>query len=159
MLNDSGFSWLYELLFAFNSGNIQRFEEIFSSQSNTQAVLLNNVTVLHRKIRILALMELVFQRPSIDRTLSFPTISQACQLPLSDVELLVMKALSLGVIRGQIDQVEGSVRVHWVQPRVLDTNQIRQVGAKVQQWISNVRDTTDFLEKSGPEIFHSVSAP
>ena len=40
------------------------------------------------------------------------------------VELLVMKALSLGLVKGSIDQVDKKVHMTWVQPRVLDRNQV-----------------------------------
>lgn len=42
------------------------------------------------------------------------------------VELLVMKALSVGLIKGNIDEVDQKVQMTWVQPRVLD---LQQVGA------------------------------
>ena len=40
------------------------------------------------------------------------------------VELLVMKALSLGLVKGSIDQVDAKVHMTWVQPRVLDRDQV-----------------------------------
>ena len=36
-----------------------------------------------------------------------------------------MKALSLGLVRGFIDQVDEKVYMTWVQPRVLDLSQVR----------------------------------
>lgn len=35
-----------------------------------------------------------------------------------------MKALSLGLVKGQIDGVDGRVHMTWVQPRVLDLQQV-----------------------------------
>lgn len=35
-----------------------------------------------------------------------------------------MKALSLGLVKGSIDEVEGKVHMTWVQPRVLDRDQV-----------------------------------
>lgn len=37
-----------------------------------------------------------------------------------------MKALSLGLVRGFIDQVDEKVYMTWVQPRVLDLAQVRR---------------------------------
>ena len=35
-----------------------------------------------------------------------------------------MKALSLGLVKGSIDQLDQEVNMTWVQPRVLDINQV-----------------------------------
>lgn len=50
-------------------------------------------------------------------------ISQDCLC--SQVELLVMKALSVGLVKGSIDEVDKRVHMTWVQPRVLDLQQVR----------------------------------
>lgn len=36
-----------------------------------------------------------------------------------------MKALSLGLVKGSIDQLSQEVNMTWVQPRVLDVKQVR----------------------------------
>lgn len=43
---------------------------------------------------------------------------------IDQVELLVMKALSLGLVRGSIDEIEQKCHMTWVQPRVLDRKQV-----------------------------------
>lgn len=47
------------------------------------------------------------------------------------VELLVMKALSVGLVKGSIDEVDKRVHMTWVQPRVLD---LQQVMATSSSW-------------------------
>lgn len=46
----------------------------------------------------------------------------------TQVELLVMKALSVGLVRGSIDEVDKRVHMTWVQPRVLDLQQVSWLG-------------------------------
>ena len=81
--------------------------------------------VLGDKIRLLALMELVFKSPPHMRDLKFDTIAQAANVTEEAVERLVMRAMALGLVRGAIDQVEGLAKLNWVQPRVLDLQQVR----------------------------------
>ena len=72
---------------------------------------------------------MTFKRPATNRQLDFSEIAAEAQLPENEVELLVMKALSLGLVKGSIDQVEQKAHMTWVQPRVLDREQVRCVWA------------------------------
>jgi 26S proteasome regulatory subunit N9 len=38
-----------------------------------------------------------------------------------------MKCLAKGLVKGQIDQVSGTVDLVWVQPRVLDREQLKTI--------------------------------
>lgn len=48
---------------------------------------------------------MTFKRPSHDRQLTFDEIARETRLPLNEIELLIMKALSQGLVKGAIDQV------------------------------------------------------
>lgn len=48
---------------------------------------------------------MTFKRPSHERQLTFEEISRETRLPLNEIEILVMKALAQGLVRGAIDQV------------------------------------------------------
>ena len=42
-----------------------------------------------------------------------------------DVEMLVIRALSLNLVEGVIDEVDERVHMTWVQPRVLNNEQVQ----------------------------------
>ena len=88
-------------------------------------LLHRSAPALREKLSVLAVMEAVFVRAPRDRQIALAAIAQAAQVPLSEVELLVMRALSLGLVKGEIDEVTQTARLPWVQPRVLDLTQAR----------------------------------
>ncbi len=97
----------------------------------------------------MALIESVSSRPSAGRAnLTFPTIATETHLPLEEVEHLVMKALSLKLIRGSIDQVDGKVSVGWVQPRVLSTSQIATLADRIGEWTKGLEGVRGRVEVS-----------
>ena len=69
--------------------------------------------------------QMTFKRPATDRNLSFAEIAETTGVRAEEVELLVMKALAQGLLKGTIDQVDSVVHFTWVQPRVLDKKQVR----------------------------------
>ncbi|KAJ7379184.1 26S proteasome non-ATPase regulatory subunit 13 [Desmophyllum pertusum] len=143
--------WLIELLYAFNSGDLAKFERL-KQRWQKQADLNRNYKSLRQKISLLCLMELTFKRPSHDRNLSFEMISKEAQLPIDEVELLVMKALCLGLVKGSIDEVEQMVHMTWVQPRVLDVNQIAHMRDRLSEWCDKVKTQVYSVEDQGPEL-------
>ena len=108
---------------------------------------------LRQKLCLMALVEIVFSRGTDDRTLTFQDISNQVRIPLAEVEHLVMKALSLELVRGSIDEVERVVNITWVQPRVLDRGQIKSMQERLVEWGSRVKDVARELEANGVELF------
>lgn len=84
--------------------------------------------------------------------LTFAEISQETRLPIGEVELLVMKALAQGLVRGAIDQVAGTVNMTWVQPRVLDRTQITGMVQQLDRWCKDVNTMETLLESRATEI-------
>ena len=81
-----------------------------------------------------------------------PTTSPSRPALLPQVELLLMRALSLKLIRGKIDQVDGTIAVEWVQPRVLQQPQIAKMTERLATWTGTVDSTLKFLEGETPEF-------
>lgn len=95
---------------------------------------------------------MTFKRPSNDRQLTFAEIAKETKLPINEIELLVMKALSQGLVKGAIDQVASTVNMTWVQPRVLDRNQITGMIERLNDWCKNVGIMEKLLEEKASDI-------
>ncbi|OWF44717.1 26S proteasome non-ATPase regulatory subunit 13 [Mizuhopecten yessoensis] len=150
-LKASDKSWLVDLMFAFNSGDIAKFEE-YKSKWVTQADLAANEIPLRQKISLLCLMEMTFKRPATNRQLTFKEIADETRLPENEIELLVMKALSLGLVKGSIDEVDQKVHMTWVQPRVLDLQQVSTMQKRLEQWCEDVTQMERLLEVKAHDI-------
>lgn len=147
--------WLLDLLQCFAQGDVTAFTHIMMTLSSShngyyRTILTARASLLQEKIRLLALVHMVFERSSSDRTLSFHDISQRTTVPHDNVELLLMRALSLGLIRGTIDQVEETITVSWVMPRVLETIQLKDLATKFGEWASKVSQAKEYLLEQTP---------
>lgn len=147
--------WLVKLMHACANGDVLDLESITSTYSDaiaTQPALISRANVVKEKVMLLALVNMVFKRPSNERTLSFEDIAAESKIPLNQVELLVMRALSLGLIRGSMDQVDQTLDVTWVMPRVLDTSQIKALSERFGQWAAQVKNTKDYMNEYVPML-------
>ncbi|KAH8381859.1 hypothetical protein KR009_000662 [Drosophila setifemur] len=143
--------WLVELLKAFNTGDINKFNDMKKIWSKIPDLAAQEVK-LRQKISLLCLMEMTFKRSAIERAISFTDIAQETKLPAKEVELLIMKALALDLVRGEIDQVAGVVNMSWVQPRVLNRNQIAGMASTLDTWMGAITNMEKLMENRAAEI-------
>merc|ERR1711981_387923 len=143
--------WIVELVEAFNSGNIEQVK-ILKPQWETQADLKAHAVKLNEKLMLSALMEAVFSRSAKDRALSFTEISNVCGLEVNKVEWLLMRCLSLGLMKGYIDQVEQTATLTWVQPRVLNVKQVQKMGDRISGWVKEVHSMEGVIYNRSKEM-------
>ncbi|EDW43370.1 26S proteasome non-ATPase regulatory subunit 13 [Drosophila sechellia] len=143
--------WLMELLKAFNTGDINKFNDMKKIWSKIPDLAAQEVK-LRQKISLLCLMEMTFKRSAIERAISFTDIAQETKLPAKEVELLIMKALALDLVRGEIDQVAGVVNMSWVQPRVLNRSQIVGMASTLDTWMGAITNMEKLMENRAAEI-------
>jgi len=147
-LDQSEYDWIKKLLFTFNEGNIGKFEAL-APLFPKEPILHENYPFLRQKICLMALIESVFKRGAYDRTMSFQTIAEETRLPLEEVEHLLMKALSLKLIRGSLDQVDEKAQITWVQPRVLSQEQIGGLARRLTTWTERLSSVE---KRIAPEV-------
>jgi 26S proteasome regulatory subunit N9 len=144
-LLNTEFVWLRELLFAFNAGDLARYRSLQPSFAK-QPLFQEKDAFLRQKLCMSALTESVFRRPPHDRSLTFEIIHNETGVEYDEVEYLLMKALSQGLIRGRIDQVAQVARIEWVQPKVLDRQQIDNMRKRLAEWDGSVSRLNGYME-------------
>ncbi len=148
--------YLVKLMEASANGDVDALEQIskdYSTAIASQPALVGRADVVKEKITLLALVNMIFERPSSERTLSFEDIAVRTKMSIDQVEMVVMRALSLGLIKGTMDQVEQTVNVTWVMPRVLDEVNMKQLADRFGEWAVKVSQTRDYMVEHVPVTF------
>ena len=109
---------------------------------------------LKLKVRIISFLEYVFTVDKDDRSLSFERISRHCQIDIIDVELLVMKSMILGLVKGLVDEVDQVVHIDWILPGYLSMNHLTIMGTKLQDWESKVEGAIKLMENGTLEYLN-----
>jgi len=102
-------AWLGSVLAIFARGDIDAFNVLLHDHAaafDAQPALVARADFVKEKIALLALMNLIFETPSQNRTLAFADVAQRVRLQLDQVEWLIMRAMALNLVRGTLDQVE-----------------------------------------------------
>ena len=75
----------------------------------------------------------------------------------NNIETLAKKLglLQVHLIEGIIDQVEGTVHVSWVQPRVLGIPQIKSLRDRLDNWLEKVHNALLSVEAETPDLVAS----
>ncbi len=143
-LEGTEYGWIKDLISAFNAGAIGKFDSL-SNHFGAEPILEDSRAFLRQKICLMALIQAAFERPRDGKTrlMTFEQIAEATRLPVHEVEHLIMKALSLGLIRGSLDQVASTVDLAWVQPRVLEGSQLDTLAEQFGHWTDAVGQTAN----------------
>jgi len=113
------------------------------------------MTYLEQKVRIIAFLEMIFESGKDERSMKFDRIAEVCSIEQCDVELLIMKAMSLELIKGTIDEVEQVVHVDWIRPRYLNKGHLQIMVAKMNDWQQKLEHTVRLVENNSAELVQS----
>ena len=155
LLAETPHAWLAKLLGAFQTGDIAGFNAVVGAhraEFDAQPALVAASAPIKEKITLLAVMELAASKPASGRTIPFAELARETCLPVDQIEWVLMRALSLGLLQGKLDEVEQVVHVTFVKPRVLDTKQITAVRDKAEAWRAKAKETLLFLEDHTREL-------
>lgn len=144
VLSGTKFEYLVKLINSYNSGDLLALSS--SAEATSHPALMAHLPFLQEKLCLMSLAQLLFLQIKNDRRVHFSTISQATKVPLDQVEFLLIRAMSCKIIRGIIDQVDGSITVNWIQPRLLDKSQIGDLHTAISTWNKKVSHTLEIVQ-------------
>ena len=158
LMHGSKYEWISNLILSFNSAKVDQFESMIKQnkkQIDENPILKGKSDFLPIKIRIAALLELIFQKNKSERTITFEEICKICHTQEDKIEFLSMKALSHGLIKGYIDQVEKKLIVSWIQPKYLDREKISLMNDRFTAWIDKAQKILGDLQENGAALLNN----
>lgn len=153
VIKDNEYNWLYHLIINLNSGNLPEFNKWLSIGLKKCPFLTKFEVFLKQKIIIMSLLELISQKSTANKQLTFKEISNFTGTPLNDVEHIIIKCFSLGLIKGQINQLDQVLLVTWLQPRILDLTQIKILYDHLIRWTNSVEHLGLEVNRDGGSIW------
>ena len=158
LMAGSKYEWISNLILSFNSAKVDQFLSMVKQnekQIKDNPILKNRYEFLQIKIRIAALLELIFQRNKNERTLTFEEICKVCDTNNENIEYICMKALSHGLIKGYIDEVEKKLVVNWIQPKYLEKEKIVMLQDRFTAWIEKSKKVLDDLHDNAAVLLNN----
>ena len=73
----------------------------------------------------------------------------------ADVEMLVMKSMSLELIKGTIDEVDEVVHIDWILPRYLSRDHLAIMVGKLGEWSEKMENVIRLVENGSDELLHN----
>lgn len=80
--------WIYNLVLAVHEGDIDKFNAVVaddSSNYSSQPALVRDHEAIKQKVVLVALMNLVYDKPAHERTISYSEIAKKVRIPLDQV--------------------------------------------------------------------------
>lgn len=157
-LKGTDFEWLFHMMKTLGEGKIKEFEDTVKQHNEFISKfphIVQEMQYLEQKVRIVAFLEMIFNAGKDERSMTFKRIAQGCQVEEGDVELLVMKSMSLGLIRGMIDEVEQVVHIDWAMPRYLSKSHLQIMHKKMEEWELKMDNVIRLVENNSQELVQS----
>lgn len=153
---DSQYFWLYNLIQQLNSGNMPKFNEWLATATQKSPVLAHHLAFLHQKIVIMSLLELISLKLATDKRINFKEISEVTGTPEDEVEHLIIKCFSLNLIKGFINQLDQVLVVTWLQPRILNLDQVKTLYDHLVDWDNRVGSLAEKVHSNGGTVWAGV---
>ncbi|CAN3364204.1 26S proteasome regulatory subunit Rpn9p [Diutina catenulata] len=150
-IKDNQYAWLYQLIHTLNAGDKPQFLKHLETGASQSPQLAAAHGFLVEKITIMSLLELISRHSA--KVLTFKEIGEFTGTEPDQVELLIIKCLSLDLIKGSINQIDGILHVTWLQPRILNLDQVKGLYNHLIAWDQSVEKLATEVHQHGGAIW------
>lgn len=151
--SNSQYFWLYNLIQYLNAGDLAKFNEWLAVAFEKSPQLAHHKLFLHQKIVIMSLLELISLKLTTKKRLLFAEISKVTGTAEDEVEHLIIKCFSLNLIKGHINQIDQMLVVTWLQPRILNLDQVKSLYDHLVEWDNKVAKLATEVHTSGGAVW------
>ena len=147
--------WLMELVQLMERGRtecIAEFDEKFLGRLKDDPQFTEYIDLISMKVRLCVLQDLIFQRPFESRVFEFGEVAEVCAVRRDEVELLVLKALANGLIKGFIDEVDQRFVVTWCKTKTLSERRLSHLKEQIDRWIKRVHEQKKLMEERAQPV-------
>lgn len=129
---------IYKMLHLLLNGTVKEFRGFVSSPGGRAVVASCNTTedALTNKMLLLALIGLFNRRASV----SFKEISENLDVPIKDVENLIVQAIGKKLIEAKIDQLEETVLISKCSSRQFENLEWQNLQKDLKEWREAIAD-------------------
>jgi len=144
--------YLWQLVETFNQGKVDQLDAFLTSPSSglgSDPMLHQHVEKLKRKIRVIALYDSVFfsQKSFTQQHMTFAEIASIAKVDKFAVEKLIVHVLSIGLLRGYVDESNELFYITGLKPQDLDLPRLKQLRDKFENWSENINSTIEFVNR------------
>ena len=143
--------WLSTILQSFQEGDVESWKNLktkYSLEISHNDLIRIHSEGLEQKFTLMSLLHYIFYTPeNKGRILTFSQIAQRCEINATDVESLLISALSLDLFEGRMDGIARTLTVTLIKPRVLHPQEIGVFAKKAESWVDRIQQANSFLHR------------
>ncbi|KAK0206856.1 PCI domain-containing protein [Desarmillaria ectypa] len=149
---------LFSLLQVFLSGGLSEFKAWQQSHSGVLEKFDLEVTQLERKIRLLTLASLGFQR--VGQNVPYSKIAETLQVDVSEVEKWVIDVIRAGLLSGKLSQTTQSLHIMRSTARTFEREQWEVLEKRVLAWKAGLAGVLEVVASARRQNgVHGIPAP
>ena len=142
--NHSEFNLLYQLISIFVRDELVAFTEFRASHGQVLTKYEIDPAIAEDKMRLLTFASLGIE----SQDLTYSMIASSLQIPESEVENWVIKAISSGLIDAKINQLKSSVAIYRSTQRMFTREEWQPLSERINIWKENIGDLLGSLRET-----------